>query len=350
MNCRAAAVGLACAASAIALPSTAAARTHMVWAGGTSKFQKTLKARLGGEVNDFFPHQVTIHQGDTVQWQGMSIGFHNVDFPKRGSGDLPFIVPIHTPIGGLTDFAGNPFWFNGQSNLGFNPQLFAASGGGSFDGSARADSGLPVGKPVPFKLTFTKPGTYVYFCDLHYGMRGVVVVVPRSAKTPTPAQEADAIAAQQSRATRTAKALARTRVDGKVSVGVSGAGGVDVLAMFPRTVRVHVGSTLTFATPPDSGETHTVTFGPANYLRPLETSIAGPTPTATAVYPSSESGPIPVPGTHGNGFANSGALDRGDDAPFKAQATFRFTAAGTYHYVCLTHPFMQGTIIVSGAT
>jgi plastocyanin len=67
------------------------------------------------------------------------------------------------------------------------------------------------------------------------------------------------------------------------------------------------------------------------------------------VYPSSESGPIPVPGTHGNGFANSGDLDRGDDAPFKAQVTFQFTAAGTYHYVCLVHPFMHGTIIVSGS-
>jgi plastocyanin len=319
----------------------------MVWAGGTPKFQKTLKARLGGEVNDFFPHRVTIHQGDTVEWQGMSIGFHTVDFPKRGTGDLPFIVATDTPISGLTDFAGNPFWFNGQSNLAFNPQLFAASGTGSYDGSARADSALPVGKPVPFKLTFTKPGTYVYVCDLHYGMRGTVVVAPRSAKIPTAAQEAGAIAAQQSRATDTAKTLARTRVNDKVSVGVSGAGGVDVLAMFPKTVRVRVGSTLTFAIPPGSGATHTVTFGPANYLRPLETSIAGPTPTATAVYPSSGSNPIPVPGTHGNGFANSGELDRGDDAPLESQASFRFTAPGTYQYVCLIHPFMHGTIIVS---
>lgn len=65
------------------------------------------------------------------------------------------------------------------------------------------------------------------------------------------------------------------------------------------------------------------------------------------LYPSSQHGPIEVPGTHGNGFANSGGLDRGDDAPFRAQAKFTFTAPGTYHYVCLLHPFMQGTIVVT---
>ena len=185
MNCKLAAVGLSCVVFASgALAAPASARTHMVWAGGTASFQKSLRARHA-RVNDFFPHRVTIHERDAIEWQGMWTGFHSIDFPAKGGTDLPFILPTSTAVGGVTDFAGNPFWFNGEPNLALNPVLFAASGPNAYDGSGRADSGLPVGQPVPFKLSFTKPGTYVYYCDLHYGMRGVVVVKPKSAKIPT---------------------------------------------------------------------------------------------------------------------------------------------------------------------
>jgi plastocyanin len=348
MNGRLAAVGLTCAMIASgAVPAPAGARTHQVWAGGTSGFQKSLRARFHAQVNDFFPHKITIHQGDTVEWQGMSIGFHSIDFPGKDGSDLPFILPTSTTVAGVTDFAGNPFWFNGQPNLAINPTLFAASGADTYDGTDRVDSGLPVGTAAPFKLTFTKPGIYVYFCDLHYGMRGVVVVTPKGVKLPTPAQEDDQIAAQQSRDRKIAKALTGTRVSGQVSVGAAGKGGVEVLAMFPRTLNVPTGATVTFSTPAATGELHTVTFGPSDYLKPLNTSITNPTPAATVVYASSQRGPIQVPGTHGNGFANSGGLDRGGDTPFKGQATFTFTAAGTYEYVDLLHPFMRGTIVVS---
>lgn len=348
MNCKLAGVVLAAAVIATgAVPATAGARTHLVWAGGTPGFQRSLHARYQAEANDFFPHQVTIHQGDTIEWQGMSIGFHSIDIPRKGGSDLPFMVPTDTTAAGLTDYAGNPFWFNGQPNLALNPTLFAPSGANTYDGRSRVDSGLPVGRPTAFKLTFTKPGTYAYYCDLHYGMRGIVVVMPRSAKIPTPAQETAEIAAEQSRDSRIARDLARTRVSGGVSVGLSGKNSVEVLAMFPRTLNVRTGATVSFTMPTTTGELHTATFGPPDYLQPLSTSITNPTPTATVVYPSSQRGPIPVPGTHGNGFANSGGLDRGDDSPFKAQTKFTFTAPGTYRYVCLLHPYMQGTIVVS---
>jgi len=348
MNCKLAAVGLCCAVIASGgLPASAGARTHLVWAGGTQSFKKALRARFKAEVNDFFPHRVTVRQGDTVQWRGMWSGFYSVDFPGKDGTDLPFILPTNTTADGLTDFAGNPFWFNGQPNLAFNPTLFAASGASTYNGSARVESGLPEGRPVTFGLTFTKPGTYVYYCDLHYGMRGVVVVTPKKAKIPTPAQEDGQIAAQQARDSKIAKTLARTQLSGMVSVGLSGKDSVEILAMFPPTLNVHTGDTVTFAMPTTTGEIHTATFGPPDYLRPLDTSVANPTPPATVVYPSSQSGPIDVPGTHGNGFANSGGLDRGDDTPFKGQAKFTFTAPGTYQYVDLLHPFMHGTIVVS---
>ena len=53
------------------------------------------------------------------------------------------------------------------------------------------------------------------------------------------------------------------------------------------------------------------------------------------------------PTSHGNGFANVGALDNN---PFTktipSSGKIDFTTAGTYHFVCLIHPNMHGTIIV----
>ena len=49
---------------------------------------------------------------------------------------------------------------------------------------------------------------------------------------------------------------------------------------------------------------------------------------------------------HGNGFANIGGLDRDPTTPLPASGQIKFTTPGTYHYACLIHPFMHGTIIV----
>ncbi|HET7380438.1 MAG TPA: hypothetical protein VFJ24_10390, partial [Gaiellales bacterium] len=59
------------------------------------------------------------------------------------------------------------------------------------------------------------------------------------------------------------------------------------------------------------------------------------------------SGPTALsPTSHGNGFANTGGLDQDPTTPLPASARIMFTSPGTYHYICLVHPWMQGTIIV----
>jgi plastocyanin len=75
------------------------------------------------------------------------------------------------PVTGVKDAAGSPFWFNGKvSKLFINPALPSPSGPSTYDGTARAESGLPAGTPKPYKIKFTKAGTYKYFCDVHQGL------------------------------------------------------------------------------------------------------------------------------------------------------------------------------------
>jgi plastocyanin len=344
-------VAAGAAAAAVAAPSTAAAATKVVYAGGQPQFQGGLQKKYGAGVDNFLINRVTINTGDTVVWNGKSLsgGFHTVDFPKLGGSDLALFVPGKTVMG-VNDFAGNPFWFNGKvKQLGFNPLLFKRIGGGVYNGSARADSGLPLSpKPVNFSLKFTKPGVYKYFCDVHYGMVGYVVVKPRGTKVPSHKADAAALRVAQAKYVVEAKRLDRTTVRrNNVSVGASGPGGIEVFAMFPSTLRVSTGTTVRFSMSKLTRETHTASFGPVSYLKPLANSLGAPVPSPTALYPSDPPGSITLnQSSHGNGFANTGAMDQDRSTPLPTSGTIKFTQPGTYHFVCLIHPFMHGTVVV----
>ncbi len=337
-----------CALGALAVPAAASANTQLVWAGGDPGFQQTIGNNYGGEANAFFPQRATIHVGDTVEWQGMSIGFHSVDIPGRTGDDLPLLIP-QGPVTGVNDAAGNPFWFNGLPNVGFNPALFAPIGGNTYDGTERVASGLPLGPPASYKVTFTKPGVYEYFCDVHYDMHGFIVVKPQSAHIPSQAQVAKRVARAETRDLKIAAALDATQITGDhVSVGLGGRHNVEILAMFPSSLSVRTGTTVSFEMPLLTGETHTVTFGNDAYRNLLAAGFGPPTPDPRGVYPSSPTMPIVLtPASHGNGFANTGALDRDPSTPLPASGTITFDAPGVYHYECLIHPFMRGTITVS---
>jgi plastocyanin len=337
-------------AAALALPAAAGAATKTVTAGPPSYTQNLVPKAFGKkyqpDVDAFFQTHVTIHAGDTVQW--INNGFHTIDIPKAGGKDLPLFVP-GAPVSGVKDAAGNPLWFNGKvPSLGFNPTLFAASGGSTYDGSARIDSGLPLGPPAPFKVTFTKAGTYRYFCDVHPGMVGYVVVKSAGKPIPSARQDAKTVRAQVDAAIAAAHKLAKTKfVANRVSLGLSGPGGLEFFGMFPARLKVKRGAVVTFSTPVGTRETHTATFGPKAYLTGLQTAFGGPAPPQIGFYPSAPGQPIPLgPTTHGNGFANTGALDRDPGTPLPATGRIRFLKAGTYRFVCLIHNNMSGTIIV----
>jgi plastocyanin len=332
------------------LPALASARTQVVYAGGQPAFQKSLLKRQSAEVLAFFPGSVTIHVGDTIVWKGMSINFHTIDLPGPGGKALPLITPTGPMVSGANDAAGSPFWFNATvPQLGFNPALAAPSAAHTYTGSARVDAGLPF-KPRAFAVRFTKAGNYAYFCDVHPGMHGRVIVLAKQKTAPSGAQIAAAVAREQAKDLTTAAALVRTKIRGdRVSLGLGGRRGVEALRMFQGVTHVKVGTTITFAMAKGSLETHTAAFGPKPYLKTLAEGFDMPIIDARASFRSSPpaSGPIVLDqSAHGNGFANTGALADYKGSTLPPLDKITFTQKGTYRFECLVHPFMHGVVVV----
>lgn len=340
-------------AALVGLPATAMAKSRVVFAGGTPKFQKSIGRKYNSEALTFFNDRVTINAGDTVDWNGAALsgGFHTVDIPKLNGQDLALITSTGKTAQGVKDAAGNPFWFDGKVPvLGFNTALLGASGPvGGYNGTTRVDSGLPLSpKPHDFKVRFLTPGVYKYFCDVHPGMIGYVVVKAKGKPVPSAKQDAAEIAREQRHYLAVAKTAQHPPVaPNHVSVG-NAKGGVDVLAIFPAVLHVKRGSVVTFSMARASHETHSVTFGKAPYLGALVKSFNSPAIDPKGIYPSDPPGHIVLSATsHGNGFANLGVLDRDPATPaVPSSGTIKFTQAGTYHFICLIHPFMHGTVVV----
>jgi plastocyanin len=342
------------AALAVALPSVAQAKTKTVAMGlPSAKVGKKFQKR-GSDVNDFFPHGTTIHVGDKVRF--VPTGFHTVDLPAKGGRVNPFVAP-QGPISGANDAAGQPFWFNGQPNLGFNPVLFNFGFGKKFtyNGKTAVLTGLPVQpKNKPMVVTFAKKGNYAYFCNLHPGMKGVVHVKAASKKIPSAAADKAALAKQVSRDLKIASGLANTIVPNKtVYVGSAGPHGVEYFDMFPRTpLTVHVGDSVNFTMSKGSFEDHTATFGPGSptdpnsYLGQIAATLQAPTFDPKLAYPSDNTDVNYTSATHGNGFWNTGVMDRSSATPLPARNSVTFTQPGDFTYYCLIHPQMTGTVHV----
>lgn len=358
---------------ALALPSGAMAATKTVLAGKPPNWAKLAPKTLGAkfvkqyapDVNDFFLHRVTIHVGDRVSF--VATGPHTVDLPGRSNEDLPFLLP-GKPVTGVNDAAGNPFWFNGKvPTFGSNPALVGPSGGTTYNGTTRIDSGRLIGAPKPFNVTFTKAGTYKFFCDVHKGMIGYIVVKPQGTPVPSTKQDATALTAQVKADMAAAKRLAvqKTPRD-QVALGAAGGQGVELYAMLPSRLNVKAGTVVRFSMSAKSLDDHTATFGPKPYLTWIANAFVPggtfqPQPVWTGVYPSEPKQPILLTRTtHGNGFANTGVLDATTCGTFPttigcgnpiatrpASRRIKFGQPGVYHFICVFHPWMRGTVTVT---
>jgi len=345
--------------AALITPAAASAATKPVYVGTPPSASHTFQ-NLNGDVNDFFPHGITIHVGDAVDF--VPVGFHTVDFPAKGASSLPLIVPTGDKLAGVNDAAGQAFWFNGLDAVGFNPELGPPGLYGTtstYTGKKRIESGLPLAEhPKDFFVKFTKKGSYTYYCDVHPGMKGVVHVVAKKAKAPSKKADAKVVKRQVTSDLKELKRISKTKPSsGTVQIGASGAHGVESYGFYPAAPSVKVGTTVTFQMPVGSTEVHTATTGPGNpeqagtYLGEIAASFqGGPAFDPRGVYASDAPGGTPAalsPTLHGNGFWNAGVLDRSKSSPLAASNKVTFAQAGQYTFYCLIHPFMHATVTVT---
>jgi plastocyanin len=343
----------------LAIPIAAQAAVKSVAMGVPRAAQKALEPTQS-DVNDFFPHKVTIHVDDTVRF--VPSGFHTVDFGGKRTQRLPIITPLTVaPVTGVLDAAGAPFWFNGQRNVGFNPTLLRSGFGKRFtyDGSKAVLSGVPVARnPKPMSVRFTKTGTFRYFCDVHLGMTGLVKVVKSTSSVPSAKADATTVQNQVDSTLKTAKSLSTSTPSlpaNTVDIGLQAKGGVTFLGFKPSTLSVPRGTTVNFRMAAKS-EVHTATTGPGDpekepnsYLGQIAASIDRPVFDPRLAYLSQPPPTIGAltPTLHGNGFWNTGALDEDSTTPVPPNGSVTFAAPGTYAVYCLIHPFMKATVTVT---
>jgi plastocyanin len=398
---------LALAASAAVWTAPAAgAATKTVLAGGPPpKASQAGRLRFPAalDLNGFFRRRVTIHVGDSVRWVFSQRVVHTVTFLAPGT-PVPTLEqqdPAH-PYTGVKDAAGNDFWFNGQPSLLIPPDHAAPVGGPTTDGRTYHNSGLaahpytgfkdvagddfwydgkapsllipldhagPVGGATtdgrtyhnsglsapafkPYKLRFTRAGTFHYVCLVHPGMTGTVRVLAPGHRVPSARANRRAAVREMRRAVREARKLARFHPRGNRVVAAHDRGVVSWFRFFPATRRIKVGQSVRFSISSRS-EIHTIAFGPESYRDNLEKNLiqggpVGPVFNPQIFLPSDRPPLPPYDGTsHGNGFLNTGILDTNPSTPVPRTSTVRFTKAGTYIFECTIHPGMEGTIKVS---
>ena len=92
--------------------------------GKVNQFQQPF-----GDGNEYYRRTIAIHSGDKVQWT--MNGFHSVTFVPKGE-EPPRSAPVPAaPSADAPGRRGEPFWFNSQPNLTFNPLAAMPQGGRS---------------------------------------------------------------------------------------------------------------------------------------------------------------------------------------------------------------------------
>jgi plastocyanin len=353
---------LTAALALLIVPAGASAATKTVAAGPPLTKPPPGLQNVDADGTQFFRDTTTIHVGDTMRWK--FFGFHSIYFPRKGGKNAPLAIPDTTrKYSGDVDPAGQPFWFNGQTQLVGNPAAVFPRGGKVEDGSKANASGAPPGDPEKFnyKLRFAKTGTYTYYCTIHPLMKGRIKVVAKSARVPSAAADRAVVAKQLARTIAEVRsAVKRKDAAGNVVEMGRDTSRISLLGFYPATKTVPTGTTVDFRMSPSTNEIHTVTFGSdavlakGGFAEQLENGLLSPLPgtgqrgppllgfPGAIVFPS-DPGPLAFDGSQHGGFLSAGLQGF---KPFPRDSQITFTAPGTYNYICLVHPDMKGQIIV----
>ena len=352
---------------------------------------------IDGRVDEFngaffayFPDKLSVHPGDTIVYHSVFSGEpHSVTFgdivedaitgfqsltPEQQEGAAPpppeveaafALIPAMLPDGpgDANQTSVNPCFVAGGEEVPTDPAVQCpVTEPAPFTGSETFyNSGfLPDGETFFVEIAEDiAPGKYLAFCTLHFTeMISEVNVVPADEPIPSPEEVAalgqeqlDTFAAEMAPVVEEAKA---TATPGHVHAGVGSEEVSKVLAndYVPVDIQATVGEPVTWTI----NGPHTVSFNPPESARTLlvqgddggyhlvEEALAPagfePPPPST-VEPPPDAPPPPVDGGtwDGTGFFSSGFMFGGD-------FTLAITTPGTYDYVCLIHPEMEGTVTV----
>ena len=348
---------LAVPGSAIPARSARAATTYTVYLGEFAPPPASLR-KIPGTINQFLPSKLVIAAGDSVTFSSNS--FHSATYSPK---PIPLFVPdpAKGTYAGLTDAAGNPFYFDDLGKLIYNPLAFGPFGPKTISGKTPASSGAmgpqgPKDPPATATYAFPKPGTYTLFCTLHPGMKGTVVVKPAGSAVPKTPDQVKAQALQlQTAAYPKAIALNNTKVAAPNTVAMGVGGGVAMIAFYPKVLKVKAGTTVTFVNK-SASEVHNIVLGPKKYIEQfskktdlLPTAPKSPNQVTPVLPYGTDPKPFTYEGatTHGNGFFVT-PLTSGAPIGLPHSSRVTFSTPGTYKYFCWIHgPDMGGTIVVT---
>jgi plastocyanin len=347
-------------AAAVWTAPAAGAKTKAVLAGGPppkASQAGSVKVPKALNLNGFYRRRITINVGDSVRWILSRRVVHTVTFLRPGDKRPALEAPDPArPYTGFNDAAGAPFWFNGQPSLLIPTEHAFPEGGGSTDGTQYKNSGLSAPAFKPYKLKFTKTGTFRYLCLVHPGMAGTVRVVRKGLAVPSGTADRRARIAELRRAVKRAKQLARFSPTAHNVVAGHDGGTVAWFRFFPRTTTISAGQTVRFSISSKS-EIHTAMFGPEAYREAIEDELimAQPQPSGPPrlqfnplIFLPSDPAPPPYTASHhGNGFLNTGVLDTNPTTTPPSSVSVKFMAPGTFVFECTIHPGMEGTIKVT---
>lgn len=318
--------------------------------GPTGAQSYTVQADVGSpagklfQYSAYYPGTIKARPGDSITFVNKgSVAPHTITFGVKadrsnsppvvipGVGENPVIfkncVGTQTPTPKLTKC---------PTNTGATPAAYTGSGfWNAFLVPAPAPQGL---HQVTLKLDSSIPaGTYTFLCALHGPMAGTLQVVGKDSERKTPQ---DVIVERDSAVTDAqakAEAIPNPPVAGKTPTTVAAGwsdGPIAVNDFYPREVTVKAGSKVSFeAFSPF--EPHTVTFGTSKSGSEDQTLLA---PSGT------KNG-----GSYSGGVANSGIFGiAGGKGPFPpGPYALTFETPGTYKYVCVLHPGMEGAVKVT---
>ena len=315
----------------------------------------------GTTLNQFFPAKLSINAGDKVTFT--SFAFHTVSY-LAGKRVPPLVGPAPgATYTGITDSAGQPFYFDGQQAFSYNLAVFGPLGPKTISGKTPASTGaiFATGPKKPAKATysFPKTGAFKLLCQLHPGMAMSVVVKPKGAAVQSADEVAAMAEAETEAAWAKAKALAATKPAARTIVmGIDGrkasGGRTTILDFLPALTTVKTGTTVTFVNKAPS-EVHNLGLGSPKYIdrfmKQTDLFPMGPGTknqvTPVFVYGSDPRG-TPYDGkNHGNGFYATPLTDgvRGG-LPNASRVTF--TSPGKFHFICMIHgPDMAADIRVT---